>query len=244
MHRKILRRITQGTFLIFFLLIPAFNVFRFDVSALKLYLNGQVWSFAPEGEFLSGAGGEPLKFLAIGVFPWLAFFLFLPIIGVLFGRLFCGWFCPVSAILEIGDFVNRKFAVFKKFWMDIRNDQTKANWNEVFYGFLTILFIIFVLFSASAFLSGLFISPAEIWREISTFEFSLTFITSVFAIMALIVVTYVLARRIFCSYICLAGLMQMLPAVASPISMRIRFDKGRGDCAQTVRDVKGHASWS
>ncbi len=227
MHRKVLRRITGGFFLVFFLLMPVLDVIRFDVSASKLYLNGQVWSFAPEGEFLSGAGGDPLKFLGIGVFPWFAFFLSLPLIGALFGRFFCGWFCPVSVILEFGDFVHRKMIRLQKFWMDWGHDREKANWNDLYKGLITALFLVISLLISSAFLSGLFISPAEIWRQISSFEFSPFFIAVALSIIALILATYILARRIFCSYICLAGIMQMLPAAASPISLRIRFDKER-----------------
>ena len=59
MHRKVLRGFTQGSVLIVALLIPVFDIIRFDIVAKELYLFGQVWSFAPQWDFMSGAGGNP-----------------------------------------------------------------------------------------------------------------------------------------------------------------------------------------
>lgn len=235
MHRKVLRGFTQGVVLVFALLMPVFDILRFDISARELYLFGQAWSFAPQGDFLSGAGGNPTNFLFKGIFPLIAIFLSLPVLGAVLGRFFCGWLCPVGTIYEGADFLKKNLAGFKRCWKGWRYGGGKAGWENLLYGFLMALSIAGLLLIMSAFFSGLLMSPAEIWRQVSSLEFSLFFIAIDLCMMALIAAVY-LARRVFCSYICLFGITMMIPFVASPLSLRIRFDRiGASVCTNCRR---------
>lgn len=226
MHRKVLRGFTQGSVLIAALLIPVFDIIRFDIVARELYLFGQVWSFAPQWDFMSGAVGNPANFLFKGVFPLIAIFLSLPVLGAVLGRFFCGWFCPVGTIYEAGNFFKKKLAVFKRCRIGWQYGNEKADWKDIFFGFITALFIAGSLLVMGAFFSGLFIAPVEIWRQVSSHECSPFFIIVALGMMALIVAVY-FARRSFCSYICLFGITMMIPFVVSPLSLRIRFDMER-----------------
>mgnify|MGYP001606313544 CR=1 FL=1 len=248
MSRKILRRITQAAGLVLALLIPALDLLRYDISARTLYLSGQLWAFAPEGKYLSGAGGNPVQFLFKGVLPWALVFISLPVLGAVIGRFSCGWFCPVGAIFEIADFFRRKLTGFKRCWTQWRHGDGRACRKELFSGLLTVLSIVISLLIAGAFFSGLLISPSEIWRQISSLEFSPFFIIVNSAVMAMIVGTYI-ARRAFCSYVCLFGITMTIPFVVSPLSLRIRFDTTRaslctncGRCDRAcIMDIKPRA---
>ncbi|MBI4848539.1 MAG: 4Fe-4S binding protein [Nitrospirae bacterium] len=236
--RYVLRRLTQGIFFVLALLTPVFDIFRFDISAMELYLFGQLWSFAPKGEYMSGAGGDPANFIFRGLIPCIVLFASLPFWGAVLGRFLCGWFCPVGATLEIGDFISNHAAELKKSWLDWKHNHGFAAGKSIFYRVIESLFYMTALLTVSVFLSGLLMSPSRIWHEVSSLKLSPLFIMIVFGIMMLIVFTYILARRLFCSYICLIGLTQMLPAAASPISLRIRFDKKRASMCTNCRQCE------
>lgn len=224
MHRKVLRRLTQATLLLIVLLIPVFDILRYDLLTSRLYIFGQVWSFAPEGEFMSGAGGNPADFLFKGVFPLFLVFLSLPVWGAVLGRLFCGWFCPVGATFEAFDYFKRKLAGLKRFQDAWRNDRNEAVWGDLLGGIFSALFAAFVLMVFGIIFSGFFIAPAEIWRQISSFNLSFLLVSIATGMMALVFGAY-LARITFCSYICLFGITMMIPFIVSPISLRIRFKR-------------------
>lgn len=226
--------LTQGIVLVAALLMPVFDIFRFDVSAFKLYLLRQVWSFAPQGQYMSGAGGDPVNFIFKGIIPCILLFVSLPVWGAVLGRFLCGWFCPVGTIFEIADFFRRNTARFKRFWADLKSNTEKADWRDFIYGSFTGIFIIITLSIMSIFFAGLIIAPSEIWKQISTFELSPLFIVTVSGIMIFIVGTC-FARIAFCSYICLFGITQMIPAIVSPISLRVRFDTNRAKMCTNCR---------
>jgi len=234
---KTLRTFTQGVVLVAALLIPVFDIFRFDVSVLKLYLFRQEWSFAPQGDYLSGVGGDPADFIFKGIIPIILLFTTLPVCGAILGRFLCGWFCPVGAIFEIADFYKRKLAVFRRFYLNWRSDGEIADLKDLLYGSLTVLSIVVTLLVMGIFFAGLIINPAEIWRQISSLEFSSFFIIAALGIMAFIVVIY-FARIAFCSYICLIGITQMVPFLVSPISLRIRFNKDMASMCTNCRSCE------
>ncbi|MBI4687858.1 MAG: 4Fe-4S binding protein [Nitrospirae bacterium] len=226
MNRKTLRMFTQGIILVAAVLIPVFDIFRFDISELKLYLLRQVWSFAPQGQYMSGAGGDPVNFIFKGIIPFILLFVSLPVWGAVLGRFLCGWFCPVGTIFEIGDFFRRNLIRLKDCRHSSRSENKEPHWAICLYGSLSVILIIIALSIMSIFFAGLIIAPSEIWRQISALELSPLFIATVSGIMILIVGTY-FARIAFCSYICLFGITQTIPAIVSPFSLRVGFDTNR-----------------
>ncbi len=224
-HRKVLRRLTQAAVLLLTLLIPVLDLLRFDVQAGRLYLLGQVWSFSPVGQYLSGAGGDPVGFLLKGVFPLLIFFLSLPVWGAVLGRFLCGWFCPVGTMFEIvGFFIRHASDGFRV----LRSSGPAAvRRKELLCGALSALSLTVWLVAAGVFLSGFLMSPSEIWREVSSMDPSPFFLVTASGMTAVAAAVYI-ARRTFCSYICLFGITMTIPFIVSPFSLRIRFDRKRG----------------
>ena len=196
--------------------IPIFDIFRFDVSNLELYIFRQLWSFAPTGDYISGAGGNATRFVFKAVLPAWFLLLSVPLWGLVLGRLACGWFCPMGAMLEAGDFFDRNIKRI-----------VKGGAKNIIPGLLTILLLVACLLVIGVFLSAYFIRPSDILQQVSAFQITPSLMTAAFANATVIFIAYTFLRRLFCSYICLGAIFQMLPAVASPISFRVRFDRKR-----------------
>ncbi len=209
------RRTTQIVTLVLLCAIPVFDIFRFDVSNLELYLFRQLWSFAPKGDYISGAGGDAVSFVFKAVLPAWFLLLTVPLWGVVIGRLACGWFCPMGAMLEAGDWFARNIKRIVKGGVDIIR------------GLLTIQLLVVCLLSIGVFLSAYFIRPSEILKQVTTLHISPFLMAATIANATVIFIAYTFLRRLFCSYICLGAIFQMVPAVASPISFRVRFDRKR-----------------
>lgn len=210
------RRTTQVITLVLLCAIPIFDIFRFDVSHLELYLFRQLWSFAPKGDFISGAGGNAATFVFRAVLPAWFLILSVPLWGLVLGRLPCGWLCPMGAMLESGDFFARNISRI-----------VKGGAGNIIRSLLTMLLLLTCLLVIGVFLSAYFIRPSEILHQVATLKFSTLLIAVTIANAAVIFIAYTFLRRLFCSFICLGAIFQILPAVASPVSFRVRFDRKR-----------------
>lgn len=209
------RRTTQLIALISLCAIPVFDIFRFDVTNLELYLFRHLWSFAPRGDYISGAGGDAASFVFKAVLPAWFLLLSVPLWGLVLGRLACGWFCPMGAMLEAGDFFARNIKRIVKGGVNI------------ICGLLTIQLLVVSLLVIGVFLSAYFIRPSEILQQVTTLKLSPFLLAVTVANATVIFIAYTFLRRLFCSYICLGSIFQILSAVASPISFRVRFYRKR-----------------
>ena len=209
------RRIIQVVALILLCAIPVFDIFRFDVTHLELYLFRQLWSFAPRGDYISGAGGNAASFVFKAVLPAWFLLLSVPLWGLVLGRLGCGWLCPMGGMLEAGDFFARNIKGIVKGGINIIR------------GLLTILLLVACLLTIGVFLSAYFVRPSEILQQVTTLKFSPLLAATTVANATVIFIAYTFLRRLFCSFVCLGAIFQVFPAVASPISFRVRFDRKR-----------------
>jgi polyferredoxin len=224
MNFQTARRTTQVITLVLLCAIPVFDIFRFDVNNLELYLFRQLWSFAPKGDYVSGAGGNAMNFVFKAVLPAWFLLLTVPLWGVVIGRLACGWFCPMGAMLEAGDWFARNIKRIVKGGVNIIRS------------LLTLQLLVVCLLAIGLFLSAYFIKPTEILQQLTTFNISPSLLAATVANAAVIFIAYTFMRRLFCSYVCLGAIFQMVPAVASPISFRVRFDRKR---ARLCTNCKG-----
>ncbi|MBF0473979.1 MAG: 4Fe-4S binding protein [Nitrospirae bacterium] len=230
MNRKILRILSQFLVLSIVLMLPIFNVLRFDINTTELYLLGQAWSFSTSGGgYISGSstlnhGNSSLNFLIKGVLPWFLFLLSFPIWGAILGRFFCGWLCPVSTIMEWGDALIKQIKRTLKYF----SASSDRDFKDLFYGLLSGLISLITLIFISIIFSGFFIAPRDIFRQIITLNLTSNLIFTTLGMAGLVVATVLFAKRLLCNYVCIFGLVQMLAAIVSPISMRVRFDRKNG----------------
>jgi len=226
------RRFSQVFFIALLLLMPTFDILRYDVAARELYIFGLQWSLGLEDAFYNspgnyGAGYVAFKFFTHAVLPWLLVLAIFPLLGVVLGRAFCGWACPEGTLFEFADFLTKKVLGRSSLYRASNRECRVTPTNRAIWGVLTLAYIIVIPPLFGVMLTGYFIDPARIWHELATWQLSTGVKAGIVGVSIYMLVTFVFVRHALCKYICAAGLMQMLFGWVSPVSLRLRFDKGQ-----------------
>jgi len=171
-----------------FLSINSQSAFRFDIPTLKLYVFGSViWI----REF----------YLIVGVV--LFFLLFIAFVTVIFGRIWCGWLCPQTVLLDLSQSIAKLFGrKYKK----------------------TIQSLLLIPFSALVSITMIwyFVPPVETLKILS---FSTT-ITSFFLVLWIAVfLELAFLGRKFCTSICPYAMLQN--ALFDKDTLIIEYDVSR-----------------
>lgn len=224
-----LRRLTQILFTFLILLLPVFNILRYDVDTKELFLAGKVWSLnisereliILEEKRINSSGEIAIKFILKAIIPWLTVLSFFPLLGFFLGRTFCGWLCPEGALFELADFLNRKLTGKSSIWQ--KGERGYQERHRFLYLFITIFLLVTIPPLIGIGLSGYFISPERIWKELSNLKLSFGLKAGIIGVSLYILITSIFIRHLLCKYICAAGLMQMLFGWISPVSLRLKF---------------------
>lgn len=241
MSIAVYRRAAQISFILLVFLMPVLDILRYDAAASQLIVFGHVWSLGLRQDFyadhsVAGATHIAFQFFLKAMLPWLFFLAVFPLLGFLSGRLFCGWLCPEGTLFEYADFLTLKLLGRRSIYGRKRNDPEDMKGNRFLYGTIAASSVIVVPLAGGIALTGYFVAPMTIWKQITTFHFSFGVKAGIIGVSLYMLITSILVRHVLCRFVCAAGLMQMLFGWVSPVSLRLKLDAaGMSRCT----DCKG-----
>ena len=236
------RRWFQLSFFAVFLLAPALNLLRFDLTETQLWVLGFRWSLGIEA-FMHGQASALETAWSItwrGIFPALTLVIAFLSVAYHFGRLYCGWLCPHFSLVEtLNDLLHRasgKLSVWDKSPTPRPGRTTDKRWWPVFL----VACLVFGFLWAITLLTYL-LPPTMIWD--SLLHGTLTPNQARFLVVGTLVFTleFTLARHLFCRYGCAVGLFQSLAWMANPKGMVVSFTRERARECKTCDAPRGSA---
>lgn len=232
------RTLTQAGFMVFFVLAPILDLFRFDVPAGHFIVGTVPWTLGIDafsaGEISATQLG--VNVLVRGVLPIASLIALVIWVSWKYGRVYCGWLCPHFSVVEIIN-QNMRRAIGKQSVWD-RHEQPARNpdgsvtprqpwwWLVVLplavgFGFLWTISILTYLWP-----------PVQVWGDLFSgtlprFQFIFLSVgTTVFSL------EFLFARHLFCRFGCAAGLFQSLAWMANRKAMVVGYARGRApECA-------------
>ncbi len=117
-------------------------------------------------------------------------------VTMLFGRVWCGWFCPQTTITDLAEFFDKKAA--------------KLLPNKYAAGVVKQVAALLISFVVASNLIWYFIPPGEYFSRLSHGTLGPVAGISLVAIFALVYVDLLFVRRLFCKMVCPYGRIQLL----------------------------------
>jgi len=227
-----LRRATQIGFFVLFLVAPALNLLRFDLSEAQLWVLGQRWQLGidPQRQGQASATQTALGIVLRGILPAVLLAVGFLAVAWRWGRLYCGWLCPHFALVEsLNDLLHRacgKLSLWDAHPTPRGQRVPQRRWWPLFglscavFGFLWAITLLTYL-----------LPPATIWGNLLAGTLTpnqARFITIASAVFTL---ELAFARHLFCRFGCAVGLFQSLAWMANPRGLVVAFDRDRArDC--------------
>jgi len=236
------RLVTQIGFFTLFVLAPALNLLRFDVTETQLWFLGQRWSLGidalAQGQIDASAAALQIVWRAF--VPALLFIAVFLGIAYRYGRLYCGWLCPHFSMVEgLNTLLHRacgKLSVWDKSPTPRPGAAPHARWWPLFglscalMGFVWAITLLTYL-----------LPPTVIWGGL--LHGTLSSNQSRFLLIASTVFTleFAFARHLFCRFGCAVGLFQSLAWMANPKGMVVAFARERARECKTCDAPRGSA---
>jgi len=240
----ILRRSAQILFILLIVLAPVFDILRFDSDTRSLILFGTEWDLGlKEGFYLhpsfENASHVAWRFFLKAILPWIGILSVFPLLGIILGRFFCGWFCPEGALFELFDFLTVKVFGRRSLFSKKANDPEGPARERIPYMALSLFCMITIPLLAGVALTGYFVNPKTVWGQVITWDFTFGVKAGIIGVSIYVFISSMLVRHTLCKYVCSAGLMQMLFGWASAVSLRVKADPDKlADCTDCRRCEK------
>jgi polyferredoxin len=206
-HYTRLRRFSQLAFVAVFALIPAFDLFRFDFMAGKLWIfRKQIW-------------------LDEWTLVWLGMMFAMWVIGAMtlvLGRIWCSYACPQMIFSELAHDID---ALAKRVTRKLPDSQRRLGQRAFSYLLIGLMSV-----AATALFMGYFAPLPEVFRRMAQLDIGL-WLGAIGATTTLIVVLdLLLVRETFCQAVCPYGLLQGV--LVDEKSLHVTFDESTGACVE------------
>jgi ferredoxin-type protein NapH len=222
----------QLGFFALFLLAPALNLLRFDLTETQLWVLGQRWSLGIDA-FKAGeidATQAAISILLRGFLPVIVLAVAFLAVAWRYGRLYCGWLCPHFTLVEtLNTALHRacgKLSLWDRSRTERANVQPSARWWPVFgalclgFGFLWAITLLTYL-----------LPPATVWGNLLAGASTPNQARFLIAGTAVFTLEFAFARHLFCRFGCAVGLFQSLAWMANSKGMVVSFDRAHArDC--------------
>jgi ferredoxin-type protein NapH len=226
------RRALQVGFFALFLLAPALNLLRFDLTETQIWVLGLRWSLGIDALQRGPDSGTQtaLGILLRGIVPAVALVAALLAMAWRFGRLYCGWLCPHFSVVEaLNDLLHRasgKLSVWDRKTTSRAGRLPDRRWWPLFalscatFGFLWAVTLLTYL-----------LPPVEVWGNLLGGTLTPNQTCFIGIGTAVFTLEFLFARHLFCRFGCAVGLFQSVAWMANPKGLVVAFDRDRArDC--------------
>lgn len=235
-----MRNSSQMGFMLFFVLAPVFNLFRFDMPSHHFIVLGLPWMLGID-DFTAGnisAVTLGTHLLVRGVLPIIALIVLFVWVSWKYGRVYCGWLCPHFSVVEVLNQSMRRAIGRQSLWDRHRQpeqnpDGTTTPRNAWWWLVVLPLALSFAFIWTISLLTYLW-PPAQVWRDLMQGglpSFQVIFLSVGTLVFSL---EFLFARHLFCRFACAAGLFQSLAWMANRKAMVVGYARERapecGDC--------------
>ena len=236
------RRLTQAAFFALFLLAPALDLLRFDLTEAQLWFLGQRWSLGIDAfrAGLTSPSEAALNILLRGFLP--AIVLIVAFLGVAYryGRLYCGWLCPhFSSVELLNDLLHRaigKLSLWDRLPTPRAGRRADRRWWPVFAFSCALLGFAWAITALTYLLP-----PATVWGNLVHGSLTPNQARFIGIGTAVFTLEFAFARHLFCRFGCAVGLFQSLAWMANPKGMVVAFARERARDCRTCEPPEGSA---
>ncbi len=241
-HLQQWRLAMQVSFFALFVLAPALNLLRFDLTQTQLWFLRQRWSLGIDAL----ASGHISADEAAVQLVWRAFLPALLLVALFlggayrYGRLYCGWLCPHFSMVEMLNTLLHRACGKLSIWDKSRTPRAGAVPDARWWPLFALSCALMGFVWAITLLTYL-LPPAMVWGNL--IHGTLTPNPSRFLLVASTVFTleFALARHLFCRFGCAVGLFQSLAWMANPQGMVVAFARERARECKSCDAPRGSA---
>ncbi|MEM8817439.1 MAG: 4Fe-4S binding protein [Pseudomonadota bacterium] len=227
------RLLLRSAFFALFLLAPALDLFRLDLTQGHFVVLGHDWVLDVRGVTAEQAAWRlltraflPLA-IVIGGFAYVSW---------RWGRFYCGWLCPHYSVVETINALMRRATGKPSLWQNKRlperqRDGTVVQQSRAWWPLVLLAVVFFALLWAITLLTYL-LPPAVVWGNLLNASLTPNQLRFLAVATALLTVEFALARHLFCRYGCAVGLAQSLVWMGNGRARQVSFDRTRArSCA-------------
>lgn len=232
------RAFTQAGFMLFFVMAPALDLFRFDMPSHHFIVLTLPWTLGIDAFMAGSISGSEMatNFLLRGVLPILAAIGLFIGVSWKYGRVYCGWLCPHFSVVEVIN-QNLRRAIGKQSVWDRHTqppqnpDGTTTPRNAWWWLVVVPLAVGFAFVWTISILTYIW-PPTQVWGDLVQQQLPRFQVIFLGVGTALFSLEFLFARHLFCRFACAAGLFQSLAWMANRKAMVVGYARERApECA-------------